>query len=586
MIRSLRRLLDPADRRGLDRLLAALVVAAVLHGVAGGALIGLLTALFRGATGTAGWWVLALGVVTVVHHGVLAAAHRWARGVSAALLTRVHHAVGEKLTTLPGGWFTPARPAEVSALTTTTALHVANAPVHLLGPVVSASVAPATVAVIALVLDPRLGLVLLAGAPLFAVGYRLHQRIVERDERVYAASTTRTTERVLEFAAQQPVLRAFAGTSVHGAAAYRPLARALDAQDRAMRGVVLGAAGASVPLVVAVQAVLATTLAVGAALAQGGDVDAGVLVGTLVLAVRFAEPLTAVADVAAGLRMAAVGVGRVERFLALPTLPEPEVPAPPATPGRIGVELRDVGFGYAPGRPVLRSVSLSAAPGTLTALVGPSGAGKSTVLRLVARGDDPWSGAVSVGGTDLRALGSEQVLRLVSVVEQDPFLFSGTLADNVRLGTPDAGDDDLARVAAAARVDEIVARLPRGWATPVGGSGDTVSRGERQRIAIARALLRDSPVVLLDEVTSSLDPTNEQLVGEAVAELARDRAVIVVAHRLQTVLAADRIVVLDDGRVVDHGTHAELAARPGPYRRFVDSRHAAAGWSLVGRAGR
>ncbi|TCK24596.1 ABC transporter ATP-binding protein [Pseudonocardia endophytica] len=583
MITDLRRLLDAADRRRLDRLTAGLVVAAVLHGVVGGALIGLLAALLRGQLGTAAWWLLALAVAAGAHHVVVTVEHARAREVSTALLTRVHDAVGAKLVTLPGGWFGPARPAEVATLTTKTALDVANAPVHLLGPVVSAFVTPATVALIALALDWRLGLVLIAGAPLFALGYRVHQRIVERDERVYAEATTRTTGRVLEFADQQPVLRAFAGTGAHGGSVHRPLADALAGQRTAMRGVVLGAAGASIPLVVAIQAVLAATLAVGALLAVGGSVDAGVLVGLLVLAVRFSEPLTAVADVAAGLRMAAVGVRRVERFLATPTLPEPDDPSALAEPGRIRVELRDVGYGYEPGRPVLHGFSFTAEPGSPTAVVGPSGAGKSTLLRLVARGDDPWSGSVRIGGTDLRDLGTAAVLRLVSVVDQDPYLFAGTLEDNVRMGATDAvAAAGLDRVAAASRVDEIVERLPQGWETPVGEGGGTLSRGERQRVAIARALLRDSPVVLLDEVTSSLDPTNEQLVGEAVTELARDRVVIVVAHRLQTVRSADRIVVVDGGRVVDVGDHDELVGRPGVYRRFVRSRRAAADWSLVG----
>ncbi|MCF7553733.1 ABC transporter ATP-binding protein [Pseudonocardia sp. WMMC193] len=567
MIRDLRGLLP--DPRPFDLLVGLLVVAAVLHGVVGGLLIGLLTALLAGELAGASWWLLGVAVAALAHHAVLVVAHSRARGVSAVLLVRVQAAIGEKLTTLPGGWFAPARPAEVAALTTKTALDVANAPVHLLGPVVTGFVTPATVAVIALTLDWRLGVVLVAGAPLFALGYRLHQRIVERDERVWAESTTRTTERVLEFADQQPVLRAFAGGP------HRPLADALTAQRDAMRGIVFGAAGASVPLIVAIQAVLAAALAVGAFLAAGQAVDAGLLVGILVLAVRFAEPLTAVADVAAGLRMAGVGVGRVQRFLATPTLPEPVSAAVPGP--RISLELRNVDYGYAPDRPVLHGVSLVAEPGSLTAVVGSSGAGKSTLLKLIARADDPWAGAVLLGGADLRALGTAAVLDLVSVVDQEPFLLAGTLEENVRMGR----HGDLDRVAAAARVDEIVERLPHGWATPVGEAGGALSRGERQRVAIARALLRDTPVVLLDEVTSALDATNERLVGEAVAALARDRVVVVVAHRLQTVLAADRIVVLDDGRIADVGAHSELRERPGRYRRFVESRTAAVDWSLT-----
>jgi ATP-binding cassette subfamily B protein len=263
-------------------------------------------------------------------------------------------------------------------------------------------------------------------------------------------------------------------------------------------------------------------------------------------------------------------------------LPEP---ADPADPADAGVELRDVTFGYEPGQPVLRGVSLIARPRSLTAVVGPSGAGKSTLLRLIARfydlPDSPAAGAVLVGGQDVRRLGTERLMRQLSLVFQDVYLFEGTLRDNVMMARPDADEAELARAAELARVDEIVTRLPHGWDTRVGEAGSTLSGGEKQRISIARALLKDAPIVLLDEATAALDAQNEAAVQQALTALAVDRTVIVVAHRLPTVVAAGQILVLDDGRIAESGTHAELLAAGGRYARFWAERSQAAGWHLV-----
>ncbi|MCM2388254.1 ATP-binding cassette domain-containing protein [Streptomyces albipurpureus] len=256
-----------------------------------------------------------------------------------------------------------------------------------------------------------------------------------------------------------------------------------------------------------------------------------------------------------------------------------------ARPGAPTVEFQAVTFGYEPDRPVLRELSFSAAPGTLTALVGPSGAGKSTVLSLLARFYDlaPGEGTVLVGGRDIRHLGTETLMRQLSLVSQDPYLFEDTIENNIALARPGASRDELERVARLARVDEIIQRLPDGWETRVGEGGSTLSGGEEQRVSIARALLKDAPIVLLDEVTSSLDAQNERLVQQAITQLAEDRTVLVVAHRLQTVRGADHIIVLDEGRMTESGTHTALLEHNGTYRRFVELREQADSWTLTPR---
>jgi ATP-binding cassette subfamily B protein len=202
------------------------------------------------------------------------------------------------------------------------------------------------------------------------------------------------------------------------------------------------------------------------------------------------------------------------------------------------------------------------------AVVGPSGAGKTTLLQLLARFYDVDAGAVRIGGVDVRAIGNEELMARIAFVFQDVYLFDGTIEENVRLGRPDADAAEVLAAATAARLDEVIERLPDGWTTKVGEGGALLSGGERQRVSIARALLKNAPIVLLDEVTSALDPANETAVHEGIERLMKDRTVVMVAHRLRTVERADRVAFLDNGRVTEQGSHDELLHRGGHYAEF------------------
>ena len=217
----------------------------------------------------------------------------------------------------------------------------------------------------------------------------------------------------------------------------------------------------------------------------------------------------------------------------------------------------------------------------MTAVVGPSGAGKTTILRLIARFWDASTGTVRIGGVDVRDLSTEVLMRQISVVFQDVYLFDGTIEENIRLGRPDATDAEVRAAASLARVDEIAERLPEGWDARVGEAGARLSGGERQRVSIARAILKDSPIVLLDEATAALDPINKRAVQQALQALTHNKTLVVVAHRLQTVQAADQILVLDEGRIVERGSHAELLGLEGRYAAFWRERVRAAGWRVT-----
>ena len=238
-----------------------------------------------------------------------------------------------------------------------------------------------------------------------------------------------------------------------------------------------------------------------------------------------------------------------------------------------------VGFAY-DEKEVLHEVSFTAKEGEVTALVGPSGSGKSTCARLAARLWDVTRGSIRVGGVDISSVEPEVLLRDYSMVFQDVVLFDDTVMENIRLGRRGASDEEVYAAARAANCDEFVQRLPKGYDTPIGENGARLSGGERQRISIARALLKNAPIVLLDEATASLDVENETKVQEALSRLLAGKTVLVIAHRMRTVEAADKIVVLADGKVAEEGSPEELMKKDGLYRRMVELQRQSAGWRL------
>lgn len=278
------------------------------------------------------------------------------------------------------------------------------------------------------------------------------------------------------------------------------------------------------------------------------------------------------------MRQVKATVESLEAFLEMPALPEP---AQPAALQGTGVELKNVHFSYsADGPEVLHGIDLTLPQGSFTALVGPSGGGKSTVAKLIARFWDVTQGSITIGGVDVRQMPLAQLSGLVSFVTQDNYLFRCSLLENIRLGRLNATDAEVEAAAHAAGCDSFIGELEHGYDTMVGGGGAHLSGGERQRIAIARAMLKDAPIVILDEATANVDPENEDRLQKAIEALTRDKTIIMIAHRLKTVCHADQILVVDHGRIVQQGTHEQLIGQPGIYAAFVGGRQQAEGWKL------
>ena len=311
---------------------------------------------------------------------------------------------------------------------------------------------------------------------------------------------------------------------------------------------------------------LATTVLVGAELLTGGELSFLYFLGFLFAAARLYDPLGLVLQNIAATFSAKL---KIERMRAIQEQPV-QTGVETCEPENFDIVFDHVKFAYRDGESVLEDVSFTARQGQVTALVGPSGGGKSTACKLAARFWDIQGGKITLGGIDISTVDPETLLKHYSFVFQDVVLFRDTILENIRLGRRGATDEEVYAAARAARCDEFVRELPEGYQTVVGENGSTLSGGERQRISIARALLKDAPVILLDEATASLDVENETAVQEAISRLVKDKTVLIIAHRMRTVAGVDHVVVLADGGVAQEGAPAELLAQNGLYRQMAE----------------
>ena len=267
---------------------------------------------------------------------------------------------------------------------------------------------------------------------------------------------------------------------------------------------------------------------------------------------------------------------RIQALLDMEELPEP---AQLKHTDSADVQMKDVHFGYGDSE-IIHGVSFSAKAGTVTAFVGPSGSGKSTLAKLIARFWDVNAGAVFVGGVDIREMSLTDLTEKISYVSQDNFLFNMSLRDNIRIGKPDAPDKEVESAAAQAGCDEFIARFPKGYDTNAGDAGARLSGGERQRLAIARAILKNAPIVILDEATAFTDPENEDKLQRSIDKLTKGKTLIVIAHRLSTIMYADQILVLEDGQISAQGTHEQLLSRSETYLDMWKAHISAMDWSM------
>lgn len=322
---------------------------------------------------------------------------------------------------------------------------------------------------------------------------------------------------------------------------------------------------------------IATTVLVGGMLLVDGQITLLTLFAFLILVSRVYDPLTAAMDnLIAMMMLLNIQCRRMDEILSYPE----QEGIDRLTNERYDITFENVGFYYNSGETVLDNVSFTAKQGEVTALVGPSGGGKTTVSRLAARFWDIQKGKISVGGMDISKIDPETLMSLYSIVFQDVTLFNNTVMENIRLGRKDATDEEVLAAARLANVDEFAGKLPDGWNTLIGENGCELSGGERQRISIARAFLKDAPIILLDEATASLDVENETLIQESLSKLIENKTVMIIAHRMRTVAGADKIVVLSEGTVAEQGNSDELLQKNGIYAHMVKLQTQSSNWAM------
>lgn len=565
-----------------ERLGPALGIAAVTGLAEGLALAALLPAISSLASGepvwglTIGGWLAVLAILAVASFGLYYLQQQRTYAVALDFLNSIHRLVGDQVAKQPLGWFARPLAGRLSRMVSSELMMSGEIFAHMMGPLVSRVTAALTIVIAAWFWNPLLGLVLTVSIPVFVLITLASTHLMRRGSAIHEPEEVNLANRIVEFAQCQGALRS-CGRSDN----FPPLASALEdtraAKTRAqwIETVGLLLSGA------ATQGVIVALITVTGSLAVAGTLDPIPALAFIGLALRFSSTLSTITESAMGLESRRPLLDAIDEVLTAEPLPEPTSAAELSAPGT--VELEGVTFAYSPNaEPVLRGVSLSVPAGAMVALVGPSGSGKTTIARLISRFHDADSGTVKVGGVPVTEQTTEQLMGQLSMVFQDVYLFDDTLETNVAVGREDASPEEIRRAADLAGVTEIAERLPDGWQSRVGEGGRALSGGERQRVAIARALLKRSPIVLLDEATSALDVENEANIVAAVEQLRRQATILIIAHRLDTIAAADLIVSLDDdGGVEAQGTHGELVAAGGTYARFWERLHQAQGWQLA-----
>lgn len=479
--------------------------------------------------------------------------------------------LAERLRKLPLGYFGKRDLADLTETIMGDVNRMEHVWSHVLGYLYGAYISTAIIAVCLLVYDWRLAIACLWGVPV-AFGLLFGSRkIAARNAERTKKAAVRVSDGIQEALENVREIRATNQEERY----LNGLNQKIDEHERVTIQGELGTGLFVNAASVIMRLGVATTILVGANLILSGSIDFMLLFLFLLVITRVYAPFDQSLALIAEMFVSQVSADRMNEIYDTPTAEGAEKFEPKGH----DIVFEHVGFSY-DEKEVLHDVSFTAKEGEVTALVGPSGSGKSTCARLAARLWDISKGVIRVGGVDISTIDPEVLLRDYSMVFQDVVLFDDTVMENIRLGKRGATDEEVRVAAKAANCDEFVHRLPQGYNTPIGENGAKLSGGERQRISIARALLKDAPIVLLDEATASLDVENETRVQGALSRLLVGKTVLVIAHRMRTVEAADKIIVLADGRVAEEGTPAELMNKNGLYHRMVDLQRQSAGWRL------
>lgn len=556
-----------------------------------GLLFTLLTCMFEGLQITALWIVfsaltantlssqtalIALGVMLVSIAGTFVCSHFKSENFCDAnfsMAGRKRTEVGDTLRHLPMGYFNENSLGEVTSVMTNQLDVMQNLGGLLYMTIVGGLAFSCIIVVFLLFLDIRLGIICALTLVLFCASMELLQRYVRTTASKLTEANTKLVGAVLEYVRGISVVRAF---SLVDDAEGKFSQTVDDCRDQAL-ALEFKALRFSILQMVVSKATSVAMCLIAVGLWLSGSLDTAICLTVVVMSFMMFSRLEAAGRFSAILRNIELAMEQTNALLATPPMDEG---AGVEKADAFDIEVSDVTFGY-DDRRVLDGVSLSIPAGSSCAIVGPSGSGKTTLVRLIERFWDVDSGTVTLGGRDVRDYKVDSLLQNFSTVFQGVFLFDDTIENNIKFGSPEATHEQVVDAARRACCEEFIQALPNGYDTRLGESGSSLSGGERQRLSIARAILKDAPIVVLDEATANVDPENELELQHAISELTKSKTVIMIAHRLKTVRNANQILVLDKGRIVQRGTHESLMAEGGLYADFVNMREKTVGWKIA-----
>ena len=485
--------------------------------------------------------------------------------------------LGGHLRKLPMGYFTSGNIGKISSVLSTDMVFIEEIAMSTLGNMMSYMLSALILLVFMFFLDWRLGLAAAAVTLLACFTAKGMNEVSLKEAACRQDQSEHLTDAVLSFAEGISVIKSYNLIGEKSEELTGNFRRSRDTSTAFERKMTPWTRGLNILYAVGIAAIFALSVW----LQQSGSLSLPYLLGVLLFVFDLFSPLKALYGEASRLTVMNAALDRIEAVLNETELPDKGTAhIPNESSGSPEICFDNVTFAYQ-DKEVLHNISFSMQKNTMTALVGPSGGGKSTIANLLARLWDVKSGKVTIRGTDIRDVPLAELMEQISMVFQRVYLFQDTIYNNISMGKPDATEEEVYEAAKKARCYDFIMALPDGFQTVIGEGGATLSGGEKQRISIARCILKDAPIVILDEATASVDTDNESYIQEAINELVKGKTLLVIAHRLNTIRQADQILVISDGRISEQGTHDELMAKAGIYQDFVNIRKKASGWSLA-----
>ena len=489
-------------------------------------------------------------------------------------VARERIALGDRLRNVPMGFFHDNSVGDITATVTTDLNFLENYSMHILDKVTTGVLSMIVMAGCILAFDWRIGLIFVAGIllsfPIYSHMQKKGKALSAKRQKIQSEAVAAT----LEYVQGISVVKSFNMCDKN----LSDIEDAYESNAAASYGVerVFTPLNMTYSMVFRISACMIMLCA--GILAVGGDLSFANLAVILIASFTIFNPIEVMGQMTTMIRTMDAALDRVERIKQAKKIDENGRDIPLDS---FDIGFEHVSFAYENGNPILKDVSFSIPQGSMTAIVGPSGGGKTTITRLIARFWDVQEGSITIGGVNIKEIPLSQLSEMVSFVTQDNFLFRCSIMENIRLGNPAASDEEVKEAARKACCQEFIEKLPQGYDTPAGEAGKQLSGGEKQRISIARAMLKDAPIILLDEATASVDPENEVHLQQAISALVKNKTLIVIAHRLSTIRDADQILVVDNGKIVEKGVHAELIQQKGIYQKFWNIRQKARNWKLA-----